>query len=66
MSDKMMVFRKTNAHAVIIPTHPCPDIGSRSSGRWPSIAKKEDRQFGVVNIQPAFSTGGSGLEASRK
>jgi 5-deoxy-glucuronate isomerase len=28
--------------------------------------EKEDRQFGVVNVQPAFSTGRSGLEASPK
>jgi 5-deoxy-glucuronate isomerase len=26
----------------------------------------EDRQFGVVNVQPAFNQGGSGLEAGRK
>ena len=28
--------------------------------------EKEDRQFGVVNVQPGFDSGGSGLEASRK
>jgi 5-deoxy-glucuronate isomerase len=28
--------------------------------------EKLDRQYGVVNVQPAFSAGGSGLEASRK
>jgi 5-deoxy-glucuronate isomerase len=26
----------------------------------------EDRQFGVVNVQPEYAQGGSGLEASRK
>ncbi len=26
----------------------------------------EDRQFGVVTVQPGFDQGGSGLEASRK
>jgi 5-deoxy-glucuronate isomerase len=26
----------------------------------------EDRQFGVVNVQPGFAEGGSGLEASQK
>jgi 5-deoxy-glucuronate isomerase len=26
----------------------------------------EDRQFGVVNVQPGFDKDGSGLEASRK
>jgi hypothetical protein len=25
-----------------------------------------DRQFGVVNVQPGFDQGGSGLEAGRK
>jgi 5-deoxy-glucuronate isomerase len=28
--------------------------------------EKEDRQFGVVNVQPEFSQQKSGLEASRK
>jgi 5-deoxy-glucuronate isomerase len=28
--------------------------------------EQQDRQFGVVNVQPAFNTSGSGLEASRK
>jgi hypothetical protein len=26
----------------------------------------DDRQFGVVNVEPSFGTGQSGLEASRK
>jgi 5-deoxy-glucuronate isomerase len=26
----------------------------------------EDRQFGVVNVQPEYDTGTSGLEASQK
>jgi hypothetical protein len=26
----------------------------------------EDRQFGVVNVQPGFQQGGSGLEVGRK
>lgn len=29
-------------------------------------AEVEDRQFGVVNVQPEYAVGGSGLEASRK
>jgi 5-deoxy-glucuronate isomerase len=28
--------------------------------------EREDRKFGVVNVQPGFATQGSGLEASRK
>ena len=35
---------------------------------WMMAANKEvdDRQFGVVNVQPEYAAGGSGLEASRK
>ena len=35
---------------------------------YASAAHKEveDRQFGVVNIQPGFQQGSSGLEAARK
>jgi 5-deoxy-glucuronate isomerase len=28
--------------------------------------EREDRLFGVVNVQPGFDQAGSGLEASRK
>jgi hypothetical protein len=28
--------------------------------------EKEDRQFGIVNVQAEFSNGGSGLEKSRR
>lgn len=31
-----------------------------------AIREGEDRQFGVVNVQPQYAQGGSGLEASRK
>jgi hypothetical protein len=31
-----------------------------------AIREGEDRQFGVVNVQPEYAQGGSGLEASRK
>jgi 5-deoxy-glucuronate isomerase len=35
---------------------------------WMMAARTEvsDRLFGVVNIQPGFAAGGSGLEASRR
>ena len=35
---------------------------------WMMAANREgvDRQFGVVNVQPEYAAGGSGLEASRK
>jgi hypothetical protein len=31
-----------------------------------AVREVEDRQFGVVNVQPEYAHGGSGLEASRK
>jgi len=35
---------------------------------WAMAAHREgeDRQFGVVNVQPGFDQGSSGLEAGRK
>jgi len=32
----------------------------------PAHKEIEERQFGVVNIQPGFQQGSSGLEAARK
>lgn len=57
--------------AVLIPAgyHPNVAVPGHSIGfLWAMAAHREveDRQFGVVNIQPAFSKNGSGLEASRK
>jgi 5-deoxy-glucuronate isomerase len=42
--------------------------GHRISFLWAMAdhREKEDRQFGVVNVQPGFDVGGTGLEASRK
>ena len=57
--------------AVLMPSGYHPNVsvpGHRISFLWAMAAhrEKEDRQFGVVNVQPAFAAGGSGLEASRK
>ena len=57
--------------AVLMPSgyHPNVSIPNHRIGfLWAMAAhrEQEDRQFGVVNVQPAFSQGGSGLEASRK
>jgi 5-deoxy-glucuronate isomerase len=57
--------------AVLMPSGYHPNVsvpGHRISFLWAMAAhkEKEDRQFGVVNVQPGFSAGGSGLEASRK
>ena len=57
--------------AVLMPRGYHPNVaapGHRIGFLWAMAAhrEKEDRQFGVVNVQPEFSQSGSGLEASRK
>jgi 5-deoxy-glucuronate isomerase len=57
--------------AVLMPSGYHPNVsvpGHRIGFLWAMAAhtEKEDRQFGVVNVQPEFGQGGSGLEASRK
>jgi 5-deoxy-glucuronate isomerase len=57
--------------AVLMPAGYHPNVsapGHRIGFLWAMAAhrEKEDRQFGVVNVQPGFNQSGSGLEASRK
>ena len=57
--------------AVLMPAGYHPNVsapGYRIGFLWAMAAhrEKEDRQFGVVNVQPGFNQSGSGLEASRK
>ncbi|HEY5213270.1 MAG TPA: 5-deoxy-glucuronate isomerase [Acidobacteriaceae bacterium] len=57
--------------AVLMPRGYHPNVaapGYRIGFLWAMAAhrEKQDRQFGVVNVQPEFSRSGSGLEASRK
>lgn len=57
--------------AVLMPSgyHPNVSIPGHSVGfLWAMAAHREvaDRQFGVVNIQPDFSQGSSGLEKGKK
>lgn len=57
--------------AVLMPAGYHPNVsvpGHRIGFLWAMAAHREveDRQFGVVNVQPGFQQGGSGLEASRK
>ena len=57
--------------AVVMPRgfHPNVSVpGHRINFVWMMAAQREveDRQFGVVTVQPGFDQGGSGLEASRK
>jgi 5-deoxy-glucuronate isomerase len=56
--------------AVLMPRGYHPNVsapGGRIGFLWAMAAHREveDRQFGVVNVQPEFAQGGSGLEASR-
>jgi 5-deoxy-glucuronate isomerase len=46
---------------VSVPGHPINFVWMMAAHR-----EREDRQFGVVTVQPGFDQGGSGLEASRK
>lgn len=46
---------------VSVPGHPINFVWLMAAHR-----EIEDRQFGVVNVQPGFDQAGSGLEASRK
>ncbi len=57
--------------AVLMPSGYHPNVavpGHRIAFLWAMAAHTEfeDRQFGVVNIQPGFQQGSSGLEAARK
>jgi 5-deoxy-glucuronate isomerase len=56
---------------VIMPQGYHPNVaapGGSINFLWMMAANREgdDRQFGVVNVQPEYANGGSGLEASRK
>ena len=57
--------------AVVMPAGYHPNVaapGHSINFIWMMAARTEvtDRRFGVVNIQPGFAAGGSGLEASRR
>jgi 5-deoxy-glucuronate isomerase len=57
--------------AVLMPSGYHPNVavpGHRIAFLWAMAAHREveDRQFGVVNIQPGFQQGGSGLDVARK
>lgn len=56
--------------AVLMPSGYHPNVsvpGHRIAFLWAMAAHREveDRQFGVVNVQPGFQQGGSGLETGR-
>lgn len=66
-----LVTAVRDGDAVLMPSGYHPNVsvpGHRIGFLWAMAAHREtiDRQFGVVNVQPGFGAGGSGLEASRK
>jgi 5-deoxy-glucuronate isomerase len=66
-----LVTAVRDGDAVLMPSGYHPNVsvpGHRIAFLWAMAAHKEveDRQFGVVNIQPGFQQAGSGLEAGRK
>jgi 5-deoxy-glucuronate isomerase len=61
----------SDGDAVVVPKGYHPNVaipGHSINFVWMMAAQREgdDRQFGVVNVEPAFGTANSGLEASRK
>ena len=66
-----LVTAVRDGDVVLMPSGYHPNIsvpGHRIAFLWAMAAHREveDRQFGVVNIQPGFQQGGSGLEEARK
>jgi 5-deoxy-glucuronate isomerase len=66
-----MVTPVRQGDAVLMPSGYHPNVsvpGHRICFLWAMAAhrEKEDRQFGVVNVQAGFGQSGSGLDASRK
>jgi 5-deoxy-glucuronate isomerase len=66
-----LVTAVRDGDAVLMPSGYHPNVsvpGHRIAFLWAMAAHREveDRKFGVVNIQPGFQQGSSGLEAARK
>jgi len=66
-----LVVAVRDGDAVLMPSGYHPNVsvpGHRITFLWAMAAHKEleDRQFGVVNVQPGFQQSPSGLEAGRK
>src|SRR5947199_7921423 len=73
LRQKISCFRTENLQkgALLMPAgcHPNVSVPGHSIGfLWAMAARREveDRQCGVVNIQPGFDRGSSGLEAECK
>ena len=66
-----LVVSVREGDCVVMPEGYHPNVaapGGCINFLWMMAAHREveDRQFGVVNVQPEYATAGSGLEASRK
>ena len=66
-----LVTAVRDGDAVLMPSGYHPNVsvpGHTICFLWAMAAHREveDRKFGVVNVQPGFGAGGSGLEASRR
>ena len=66
-----LVTAVRDGDAVLMPSGYHPNVsvpGHRIAFLWAMAAHREveDRQFGVVNVQPGFQQIGSGLDAARK
>ncbi len=66
-----LVTAVRDGDAVLMPSGYHPNVsvpGHRICFLWAMAAHREvaDRQFGVVNVQPGFNQGATGLEAGRK
>lgn len=70
-SEPELVQVVREGDVVLMPQGYHPNVaapGGSINFLWMMAANREsdDRQFGVVNVQPEFAAGGSGLEASQK
>jgi 5-deoxy-glucuronate isomerase len=66
-----LVVAVREGDVVVMPEGYHPNVaapGGRIGFLWMMAAHREveDRQFGVVNVQPEYASGGSGLEGSRE
>ncbi len=69
--DPELVTVVREGDVVLMPQGYHPNVSAPGGGinfLWMMAAVREgdDRQFGVVTVQPEYAAGGSGLEASRK
>jgi 5-deoxy-glucuronate isomerase len=69
--DPELVAVVREGDCVVMPAGYHPNVaapGGSIGFLWMMAAHREvaDRQFGVVNVQPEYATGGTGLEASQK